>query len=199
MATQNIFISFLIPVYNVERYLERCLDTIYDQIEDDCEVILIDDGSTDESGSICDRYKNRFPSITYVYHIENHGAGFARNYALDRARGSYLWFIDSDDKIEFDGVSKIRSVINNYQTIDIITAGFKRFSNKSVGKVENCHPSQILSGEEYLTCGFFNPYLWCNVYRNSFLKSNQIRFHDELVSQEDWLFNAYAYVRFVNP
>ncbi len=72
MATQNIFISFLLPVYNVERFLERCLDTIYNQIEDDCEVILIDDGSTDGSGSICDRYKNKYPSNTYVYHIDNH-------------------------------------------------------------------------------------------------------------------------------
>jgi glycosyltransferase involved in cell wall biosynthesis len=194
MATQNIFISFLLPVYNVERFLERCLDTIYNQIEDDCEVILIDDGSTDGSGSICDRYKNKYPSNTYVYHIDNHGAGFARNYALDKARGSYIWFVDSDDKIAFDAIPKIKAVLHHNPSIDIITAGFKRFSNESVGKVENCHPSQILSGEEYLKCGFFNPYLWCNLYRKGFLKKNKIRFCDDLVSQEDWLFNAYAYV-----
>lgn len=190
----SILISFIIPVYNVERYLERCLNSIYSQIGEDCEIILVDDGSTDGSGSICDSYKEEYPSFTRVYHIENHGTGFVRNYALDKTLSSYIWFVDSDDMISYDAISRIRTVINNNPIIDIITAGYKRFSNVGEKKLENLSTSQIMTGKEYLSRGFFNPYLWCNVYRKEFLKTNNIRFRDDLVSQEDWLFNAYAYV-----
>lgn len=193
--TSSIIISIIIPVYNVENYLIRCLETIYSQIDEQCEVILVNDGSKDGSCEICESFESKYPSITQFFHRDNNqGAGFVRNFGLDRAKGDYIWFVDSDDKIGNDALRNIKNVILHNSSIDIVTTGFKRFSDKSEGKLENVFEQQIVSGEKYLTTGNFNPYLWCNIYRTSFLRENNIRFRDDLVSQEDWLFNAYAYV-----
>lgn len=79
--------SVIIPVYNVEKYIDRCLKSIISQNYDDLEIIVIDNGSTDSSGSICDTYASEYSNIS-VYHIENHGVGAARNFGLSKARES---------------------------------------------------------------------------------------------------------------
>lgn len=88
--------SVIIPVYNVEKYIDRCLKSIISQNYDDLEIIVIDNGSTDSSGSICDTYASEYSNIS-VYHIENHGVGSARNFGLSKARGEFIYFVDSDD------------------------------------------------------------------------------------------------------
>ena len=88
--------SVIIPVYNVEKYIDRCLKSIISQNYDDLEIIVVDNGSTDSSGSICDTYANEHSNIS-VYHIENHGVGSARNFGLSKARGEFIYFVDSDD------------------------------------------------------------------------------------------------------
>lgn len=88
--------SVIIPVYNVEKYIDRCLKSIISQNYDDLEIIVIDNGSTDSSGSICDTYASEYSNIS-VYHIGNHGVGSARNFGLSKARGEFIYFVDSDD------------------------------------------------------------------------------------------------------
>ena len=88
--------SVIIPVYNVEKYIDRCLKSVISQRYNDLEIIVIDNGSTDRSGSICDSYANEYANIS-VYHIENHGVGPARNFGLSKARGEFIYFVDSDD------------------------------------------------------------------------------------------------------
>ncbi len=92
-------ISLIIPVYNVEKYLCQCLDSVLDQIYKDLQILLVDDGSTDRSGIICDKYAVRDSRIT-VYHTANHGLSSARNFALGKATGEYIAFLDSDDWLE---------------------------------------------------------------------------------------------------
>ena len=94
-------ISVIVPVYNVEKYVSKCLDSILKQTLKDIEIIVVDDGSTDNSGSICDRYAEQDKRIR-VFHKENGGLSSARNYGIDRAKGEYIGFIDSDDYIEDD-------------------------------------------------------------------------------------------------
>ena len=94
-------ISIIIPVYNSEEYLPACLDSVLDQVFRDFELILVDDGSPDDCGRICDEYAKKDSRIT-VYHIENCGSSAARNYGIDRASGKYIGFIDSDDYIDRD-------------------------------------------------------------------------------------------------
>lgn len=92
----NLKYSVIIPVYNVEKYIDRCLKSVISQRYNDLEIIVIDNGSTDRSGSICDSYANEYANIS-VYHIENHGVGPARNFGLSKARGEFIYFVDSDD------------------------------------------------------------------------------------------------------
>ena len=90
-------ISLIIPVYNVEQYLTKCVDSVLAQTCGGFEVILVDDGSTDSSGVLCDRYAAAHPQLIRVIHQENAGLGGARNTGIDAARGDYLLFVDSDD------------------------------------------------------------------------------------------------------
>lgn len=192
----NIFLSILAPVYNVEKYLAKCLDSIFSQIADDCEVILVDDGSTDGCGNICDEYQQRYPNLCKVYHKENQGAYPTRNFALDKARGEYIWLIDPDDYIEKDAITVIKSIVSENDSLDIITGAYRRFKDDWVGDIENSEKEPgIVSGEEYLVTGHFkNAYLWYHIYRRDFLIDNSIRFIDSINTQGDWLFNAHAYV-----
>ena len=94
-------ISVIVPVYNVEPYLRKCLDSIIGQTYKDLEIIIIDDGSTDCSGKICDEYEERDGRLK-VFHTENKGLSAARNLGLDNATGDWIGFVDSDDWIEPD-------------------------------------------------------------------------------------------------
>lgn len=188
-------LSILVPIYNVDKYLERCLDSVFSQISKDCEIILVDDGSTDNSGKICDIYQEKYQDQCKVFHKENQGAYPTRNFALDRASGEWIWLIDPDDYIEPNAVTEYRSIINSHPQLDIITSGFKRFGDDWIGDLENVFgEDKIIGGEEYLLAGYFNSYLWANVYRHSFLKENNLRFNDDLNTQGDWLFNIQAYI-----
>lgn len=89
-------ISVIVPVFNVAQYLEQCLDSIIGQTYENLEIILVDDGSTDSSGSICDSYKN-VDSRIKVIHKKNGGLSDARNVGLDNCKGDYISFVDSDD------------------------------------------------------------------------------------------------------
>ena len=99
-------ISVIIPVYKVEKYLEKCLDSVIGQTYKNLEILVVDDGSPDGSPAICDRYAAK-DSRVKVFHIENSGVSAARNYALERAKGEYLAFVDSDDYAEPDMIEKL--------------------------------------------------------------------------------------------
>ena len=92
-------ISVIVPIYNVELYLKRCIDSILCQTYENLEIILIDDGSTDESGKICDEYQTMDKRIK-VIHTKNRGAANARNCGINLAKGEYIGFVDSDDYIK---------------------------------------------------------------------------------------------------
>lgn len=93
-------LSIIVPVYNVEKYLEQCVDSLLAQTVREKEIILVDDGSKDSSGKIADLYASRFPGIVQCLHLENGGQGRARNHGLRLAHGEYVGFVDSDDWID---------------------------------------------------------------------------------------------------
>ena len=95
----DVKVSVIVPVYNVEKYLDRCLDSIINQTLNEIEIILVDDGSTDSSGEKCDEYKKKDLRIK-VIHKKNKGLGYARNSGLEVATGKYIAFVDSDDYID---------------------------------------------------------------------------------------------------
>ena len=106
METKKTLISIIVPVYNTEKYIERCLDSIMKQDYPNFEVILVNDGSTDESGIIIQKYKEKYKNISYIKQ-ENKGVGAARNAGIKVAKGDYISFVDSDDLIMEDYCSHL--------------------------------------------------------------------------------------------
>lgn len=112
MIKNNPKISVIVPIYNAEKYLHRCIDSILNQTFTDFEVLLINDGSTDSSGSICDEYAKK-DSRVRVFHKENGGVSLARNIGIDKALGLWTLFVDSDDWLDLGTFSLI---VNENQT-----------------------------------------------------------------------------------
>ena len=115
-------ISIIVPVYNVEPYLRKCLDSILDQTYRDLEILIIDDGSTDGSGAICDEYAGKDDRIK-VFHTENNGLSAARNLGLSKAQGKFVGFVDSDDWIEPDMFGVMHTRLNK-SGADMCVSGF---------------------------------------------------------------------------
>ena len=131
-------VSVIVPVYNVEPYLHRCVDSLTGQTLTDIEIILVDDGSTDGCGRICDEYAAADPRVRVV-HQENAGLSEARNAGIDRARADYLMFVDSDDWVEKD-YCRIPWEIARSQQADLVMFQFRELRNG--GKRSGVIPSR---------------------------------------------------------
>lgn len=107
----NRKISIIVPVFNVEKYLSRCIDSLLAQTYSNIEILLIDDGSTDNSSDICDEYADKYVNVC-VYHKINGGLSDARNYGIQRATGEYINFVDSDDWIDDDYITNLYEAMN---------------------------------------------------------------------------------------
>lgn len=142
----NTILSIIIPVYNVEQYIDQCIQSILIQEFQDYEVILVDDGSTDSSGYICDIYAEQDERIK-VIHKKNGGVSFARNRALQIISSKYVTFIDPDDFIESDTYTKNMSILLNDSEIDILQYPLCRYYSSE--HIENSHTiHRYLKGQE---------------------------------------------------
>lgn len=130
-------ISIIVPVYNVEKYLNRCIDSIVCQTYRTLEIILVDDGSVDNSGFICDGYARKDTRIKVV-HKNNGGLGFARNSGLDIATGKYVTFIDGDDYIGKTHIEEMYALIQNTKTDTCMGGHTKVYTNKEVPHKNVC-------------------------------------------------------------
>lgn len=118
-----MFFSIIIPVYNVEKYLEECIESVIHQVISlsvECEILLIDDGSTDFSGDICDKYQISFPGMIKVFHNKNQGLLLTRRFGYKYASGKYIINCDSDDKFEDGALKKLKDIIESYNNPDVI-------------------------------------------------------------------------------
>lgn len=114
-------IDVVIPVYNVEKYIDRCMASVLNQTYKEINIILVDDGSTDNSGKICDRYEAEYNNVT-VYHKTNGGLSSARNYGIDKSTAEYISFVDSDDYINKHWFENLYQAIQKYDA-DMVCAG----------------------------------------------------------------------------
>lgn len=128
-------ISVIIPVYNVEKYLKSCLDSVVSQTYKNLEIILVDDGSVDNSGKICDEYAEKDKRIT-VIHKENGGLSDARNVGIEKAQGSYITFVDSDDFIEKNFIKILVNIAIN-KKVHFVIGNYKKFVKDSRNKDRN--------------------------------------------------------------
>ena len=194
-------ITIIVPVYNTEAYLPRCLDSILSQSFADFELLLVDDGSTDGSGLICDSYADRDGSIR-VFHKENGGVSSARNLGIDKAQGEWLYFVDSDDELLPGGLSTL--VDNISDDVDVTMGGFEsidelgnvtREVTKSVNLRLSRKESVITLYRGQGCCGyFFLGYTWQRLFRKSLVDRFSLRFDTSIAVKEDTLF-VMQYVR----
>lgn len=141
-------ISIIIPVYDVEPYLERCIDSVINQTYKNLEIILVDDGSPDSCGEICDVYAKK-DSRTKVIHKENSGLSDARNRGLDIATGDYIGFVDSDDYVAEDMFETLYNILKTYKA-DISTVSFyEMFNGKLIG-VKDSGKLEVMNRTEAL-------------------------------------------------
>lgn len=123
--------SIIVPLYNVEDYLIQCLESIINQTYKNLEIILIDDGSTDNSGKICDEYQKKDKRIK-VIHKENGGVASARNIGLENVTGDYIWFVDSDDYIELNAVDTIINKMKEENLDILVIKSYCDFNGKII-------------------------------------------------------------------
>ncbi len=182
----NPLISIIVPIYNSEKTLNRCVDSILQQTFTDWELLLIDDGSKDSSGDICDEYARKDPRIK-VFHKENGGVSSARNVGLDNAKGEWITFVDSDDWI----VNNALDIDYDEVDEDLLLFSYYLVSSKKekLEKMTQC----VLSNKNELA-SFCEKYLICTILRSPWSKIfkrekiNSIRFDENIRIGEDTLF-----------
>lgn len=190
-ASEEPLISVIVPVYNTKTYLQKCVDSILSQTYTHLEILLVDDGSTDGSGALCDSLAESDPRIQ-VIHQENRGVSAARNTALDAAQGDYIGFVDSDDWIDMEMYAKLWELLSENHA-DIACCLYRRVSDakttdQSDGRVRLYDADQMLdtmfTGHD--NC-FLTPAIWNRLYRRSLF--DNVRFPD-LQKYEDKVVNV---------
>jgi len=184
-------ISIIIPIYNAEKYLPKCLDSVINQTYKNTEIILVNDGSTDSSGLICDEYALKDIRIK-VLHKGNGGVSSARNTALKIAKGDYIGFVDSDDWIEPDMFQKLHELCVKYNS-EISMCGYYSQSSDKVNKSLIPLPQEgVLTREkayeQVLIPGKFEGFLWNKLFDTRLLKETNILFDENIHFCEDQLF-----------
>lgn len=178
-------ITVIIPVYNTEKYLRKCLKSILCQTYDKLEIILVDDGSEDNSGKICDEFKDIDERI-FVIHQKNCGVSDARNKGLDAAKGKYVIFVDSDDFVDCTYICELYSKMEEF---DIAICGIGRYILGE--KQENLLEQMVLDKAELVsqTIGnnYIGGYLVNKIFSLHIIRENNIRFNNKVHIGEDML------------
>lgn len=204
MTTESQGISIIIPVYNVEKYLHRCLKSILEQTYSNFEVILVNDGSTDKSGAICDEYSRNDKRIKTV-HCKNGGPSKARNIGLNEVKKQWVTFVDSDDYLtpeylenflKYNSTDIYTQIVQGYQTV-----GYNGIENDTLypGTLYEYHVAEIGKRSSYIENNnlLYNWAVWCKIFSIDIIRKNNIRFEDELWCCEDGLFwhNYLCYIK----
>ena len=185
-------ISIILPVYNLEKYILACLKSISLQTFKDFEVILVDDGSTDGSGKICDEYIKEDPRFK-VFHKQNRGVSSARNFGLDKVQGDYVYFCDSDDLLFEDCLETLIKNMNDY--IDCSIGGYIITDSTGKAITDNINYKESYISIEDTLVDFYNPlyktfngYIWNRLFKRSIIQDHNIRFKENIYIKEDGLF-----------
>lgn len=194
----DLLVSIIVPVYNAEKYLRRCVDSILSQDYPYFELLLMNDGSTDSSGEICDAYAQKDERVRVV-HKENSGVSDTRNRALDLARGEYIQFLDSDDWIVPEATRLFVRSMEQYGC-DMVISDFYRVSGERVAQKGDIEEDKVMTRQEFAACMIENPadfyygVLWNKMYRRKIIEENKIRMDASISWCEDFLFNL-EYIR----
>lgn len=185
-------ISIIVPAYNIEQYLPRCLDSLVNQTYKNLEILLVDDGSVDLSGIICNKYAADDSRIR-VFHIKNGGVSNARNFALDNMHGEYVTFVDGDDWLDLDWVEKAFIELKNSDVLVYIGGHVKNYPDSSEKVTHKYMPRSILMRDECLKEMYMKPVsenafiweVWGKLFHSSLWEN--VRFNTNISMGEDAL------------
>ena len=203
------FVSIIVTIYNTEKYLKECLESILNQSFKDFQLILIDDGSTDKSSFICDEYKKRYDNIIEVIHKENEGQLASRLKGLKLAKGEYVYYVDSDDTIEVDFLNDIYEITKNDKP-DILLINFKHIDE--YGNIIKINKDDFQDGLvekrlvfDYVVKEKINP-LWRKIfkreltdYETNFIEYLSARVGEDLIQSLPILSNAKTFYYLNTP
>lgn len=176
-------ITVAIPVYNVEKYLRQCLDSVVNQTLKDLQIICVDDGSTDGSLAIVQEYAERDKRIE-VYSKPNEGLGITRNFVYPLIKGKYTYFMDSDDWLELDGLEHVYQLAEKYNADVVCLNYYKNDRDRSFPfQNQTCWVSPDKKKRMW-ALQFAFPFAWAKLYNTDFLTKNQIFFSEALRSQD---------------
>ncbi len=202
----NQLISIIIPVYNAEKYISRCIESLLKQTYNNLEIILVNDSSTDGSLAVCEEYANKDPRV-FVYSKDNEGAGLARNYGITKANGILIGFCDADDCVEPDMYERMVNVMNE-EKCDLVyclhvhnfvpvtrTNEKKIFSNEQIWDLAI---GEVGTKPENKRDVLYDSAVWGGLYKRTIITDNKIKFLSErTVGSEDLIFNL-EYLRYCN-
>ncbi len=193
----SIEVSIIIPVYNSEKYIAECLDSILKQEEIRKEIILVDDGSTDSSGAICDRYAHDFNFISVLHNL-NSGPATAKNAGYRKAKGRYISFIDSDDKLVPEMFSCMLGSAETHQA-DIVCCSYLQVDEQgNFSHQKHSGKEYVYSQEEgvrhLLDKDMIYSQCWTKIYRKEMLDRWNIKFVDGMSTEEDFIYNLQAFM-----
>lgn len=183
-------VSIIVPVYGVEKYIDKCLDSLIKQSLKEIEIIVVNDGTKDNSQKIIDKYVKKYPDKIKSFIKENGGQGSARNYGLEKASGEYIGYVDSDDFIEKDMYEKLynKAKENNY---DIVVCGnynvSEDYQNKSIDTFINNYSTDLEN------IFFGKMAVWNKIYKRDILIKNKLKFKEK-VWYEDLAFTLKAII-----
>lgn len=192
-------VSIIVPVYNAEKTIRRCVESILSQDFRDFELLLIDDGSQDASGELCDAFARQDERVQ-VFHKKNGGVSAARNLGLSQAQGVYLQFLDSDDWITADATTMLVRTAREHQC-DLVISDFYRVVGDRVSHKGDIQEDVVLSREEYAAhmmerpADFYYGVLWNKLYRREIVERHHLRMNPEISWCEDFMFNL-EYIRY---
>ena len=194
MNLSHLKVSVIVPIYNVEKYLEKCIESILRQTHTNLEIILVDDGAKDMSGKIADEAAQKDNRIKVIHQI-NAGVSSARNAGLDVATGDYICFVDGDDYIMPDYVMYLlKLVVEKNADVSVTTEMFSNFDSSQSNDLD----ISVLSAEkatEQMLCYRFPIGVYCKMFRRTFLEDNKVRFFTDIFIGEGFNFNMMALQR----
>lgn len=189
--------SIIIPVYNAEKYIEKCIESILPQLTKEDELILINASSTDNSKKICETFAEQNSGVI-VYTIENAGPSKSRNEGIKRAKGDYILFIDADDYVEKNYVSKMLSEVEENE---MVICSYYRIQEESQEKFEKkyCNQTKVISKEKMIELyeKELLSIVWNKIYKRELIEKYNILFDEAITKGEDLLFNL-DYVQYID-
>lgn len=195
-----IKVSIILPVYNTKDYLEKCLESIINQTLREIEVIVVNDGSLDDSQLVIDEFVKKDNRIK-AFVKENTGLSDTRNFGMKKAKGKYIWFIDSDDYLINEEACEKFYNLAEENNLDIVTCNYiseNKKGNSIIVKKSEKLLNNIYDGKTYLKgsykTGWYIKMVWLNFYNRSFLENNNLKFEVGRV-HEDWLFTPVAFLK----